>query len=283
MKDKVCIVTGSNSGIGKETARALATMDATVIMVVRNQERGEVAKSDIIESTGNDSIDLMLCDLSSMGEIRRFAQEFSNQYDRLDVLINNAGAVVAKRQVTQEGHEITLAVNYLAPFLMTHELLPLLQSSAPSRVINLSSGLHKSAKFDIDDLQSEDKYKSRSVYGTAKLLVVMHTYEFARRLNGTGITVNVSHPGFVATNLGANTGSRLSSFMFKFMKPFQKSAPEGAETSVYLASSPELEGVTGRYFAKKQEVSSSGLSYDQDHQQRLWERTVEMLGIQDKI
>ncbi|MHA1909570.1 MAG: SDR family oxidoreductase [Candidatus Thorarchaeota archaeon] len=283
MKDKVCIVTGSNSGIGKETARALATMDATVIMVVRDQKRGEVAQSEIIESTGKDSVELMLCDLSSMAEIRRFAQEFKNQYKRLDVLINNAGAVVSKRQITQEGNERTLAVNYLAPFMMTHELLPLLQSSAPSRIINLSSGLHKSATFDIDDLQSENRYKSMSVYGTAKLLIVMHTYELARRLEGTGVTVNVAHPGFVATNLGANSGSRLSSFMFKLVKPFQKSATEGAETSVYLASSLEVESVTGRYFAKKMEESSSELSYDENQQHILWERTVEMLDIQDNI
>ncbi|MGY5853925.1 MAG: SDR family oxidoreductase [Candidatus Thorarchaeota archaeon] len=283
MKGKICIVTGSNSGIGKETTRALAEKGAKVIMVVRNQERGDIAKSDILESTGNDSIELMLCDLSLMSDIRRLAQEFKNRYDRLDVLINNAGVVVSKRHVTSEGFERTLAVNYLAPFMMTHELLPLLQSSAPARVVNLSSGLHKSAKFDIDDIQSENKYKSMSVYGTAKLLVVMHTYELARRLEGTGVTVNVAHPGFVATNLGANTGSRLSSFMFKLVKPFQKSAPEGAETSVYLASSPEVDGVTGRYFAKKMEETSSELSYDENQQHSLWERTVEMLGIQDNI
>jgi len=155
LQDKVCVVTGSNSGIGKETALALAEKGAQVVMVVRNSERGKEARLEIIEEIGSNSVDLMICDLSSMESIRSFAAEFKNAYNRLDVLVNNAGAVFNKRQVTADGFEQTLAVNYLAPFLLTHELLPLLKESAPSRVINLSSGLHRSAKLDLSDLQSE--------------------------------------------------------------------------------------------------------------------------------
>lgn len=279
LKDKVCIITGSNSGIGKETALALAGMGATVIMVVRNRERGDKARSEIVEESGNNSVDLMICDLSSMESIRSFAAEFKNKYNRLDVLLNNAGAVINKRQVTDDGFEQTFAVNYLAPFLLTHELLPVLKESAPSRVINLSSGLHKTAKLNLDDLQSELSFKSRRVYGSAKLMVVMHTYEIARRLKDTGVAVNVVLPGFVATNLGQNTGSLMSRVMFGMMKPFQLSPKEGAMTSVHVASSPEIEGVTGRCFEKKEVIETSEISNDTDLQKQLWDATISLLGL----
>jgi NAD(P)-dependent dehydrogenase (short-subunit alcohol dehydrogenase family) len=279
LQDKVCIVTGSNSGIGKATALALAEMGAQVVMVVRNTERGKEARLEIIEESGSNSVDLMICDLSSMESIRSFAAEFKNGYNRLDVLVNNAGAVFSKRQVTVDGFEQTFAVNYLAPFLLTHELLPLLKESAPSRVINLSSGLHKSAKLDLSDLQSESSYKAMNVYGSAKLMVVMQTYEMARHLKDTGVTVNVVLPGFVATNLGRNTGSRMSKIMFGMMKPFQLSAKEGAETSVYVASSPDVEGVTGKCFVKKMENETSKISYDVELQKQLWDTTINLLGL----
>jgi len=282
MKDKVCIVTGSNSGIGKETALALANMEATVFMVVRNRERGEVARDGIIERTGNRSTDLMVCDLASMASIRQFTEAFKNKYGRLHVLINNAGAVFYDRQITVDGFERTIAVNYLAPFLLTDELLVLLQASAPSRVINLTSGLHTSGKIDFDDLQSEKQYDGMSVYRNAKLMVVMFTYELTTRLEGTGVTVNVVQPGFAATNLGKNTESRRASLMFKLMRPFQVSAKKAAETSVYLASSPEVEGVTGKYFKRKQEAISSPISYDRQMQKRLWDLTAELLGLASK-
>lgn len=279
MNGKVCLVTGSNSGIGKETALALAEMGANVVMVVRNKERSEDARLEIIEKSGNDSVDLLICDLCSMNTIRNLALEFKKKYDHLDVLVNNAGAVFNKRQVTVEGFEMTLAVNYLAPFLLTHELLPLLKESSPSRVINLSSGLHKSAKLDLDDLQSESSYKSMNVYRNAKLMVIMHTYELARRLKDTGVTVNVVLPGFVATNLGRNTGSVMSRIMFGMMKPFQLSAKEGAETSVYVSSSPDVEGITGKCFAKKEVVETSEISYDIKLQKQLWDATTSLLGL----
>jgi NAD(P)-dependent dehydrogenase (short-subunit alcohol dehydrogenase family) len=277
MKNKVCIVTGSNSGIGKETALALSSMNATVVMVVRNRERGEKARTEIVDKTGNHATDLMICDLSSMDSIRQFAKEFVKKHDRLDVLINNAGAVFSKRQTTVDGFERTLAVDYLGPFLLTHEMLPLLKSSAPSRVINLSSGLHKSAKIDFDDLQSERNYDGMKVYENAKLMILMHTYELAKRLQGTGIAVNAVQPGFAATNLGKNSGSRLQFLMFTIVRPLQTSAREAARTVVYLASSDEVKDATGKCFSKLHETATAPTSYDQHLQKLLWDKTVELL------
>ena len=279
MQGNVCIVTGSNSGIGRETALALAAMNATVVMAVRNRERGEKARVEIIEETGNKATDLMMCDVSSVDSVRLFANEFKDRYDRLDVLINNAGAVFGKRQTTPDGFERTFAVNHLGAFLLTGELLPVLKSSAPSRVINVSSGMHKTGKIDFNDLQSKRKYKSMEVYASSKLMVTTITYEWARRLEGAGVTVNVVEPGFVATNLGRNSGSLMSSIMFGLMKPIQVNPRKGAETSVYAASSGEVEGVTGRCFAKLKETTTAEISYDRDVQRRLWDETVKLLGI----
>ncbi len=287
MKGKICIVTGSNSGIGKETALSLVKMGAHVVMVVRNQERGEKARLEIIKQTGNNSVDLMICDLSSMDSIRRFAQKFKGKYDRLDVLVNNAGAMFNKREVTPEGFERTLAVNYLGPFLLTHELLDLLKSSAPSRIINVSSGLAKDGKVDVDDLQSEKNYAGTKayarvrapVYANTKLMLMMFTYELARRLRDTGVTANVLMPGFVATNLGKNSGSLSSSIMFKMVRTMQVSASKGAETSVYLASSADVKDETGKCFTKKKEVMTCPASYDEKLQRGLWNKTESKLGL----
>jgi NAD(P)-dependent dehydrogenase (short-subunit alcohol dehydrogenase family) len=287
MKGRICVITGSNSGIGKETAIGLAKMGVTIVMVVRDQERGEKARIEIVKQTGNNSVDLMICDLSSMSSIRHFAKEFKKKYDRLDVLINNAGAVFNKREVTPEGFERTLAVNYLGPFLLTHELMDLLKSSAPSRIINVSSGLAKDGKVDLDDLQSEKNYprtkaysrRHAPVYDNAKLMVMMFTYELARRLKGSGVTVNVLMPGFTATNLGKSSGSLTSSIMFKMVRPMQQSTKKGAETSVYLASSNDVKDITGKCFAKKKETKTCPASYDEELQKRLWSKTESMLGL----
>ena len=276
---KICIVTGSNSGIGKETAFALAEMGASVVMVVRNQEKGEKALAEIIKKTGNKSISLMLCDMSSMASIRDFAREFKKKYSRLDVLVNNAGGEFSKREVTPEGFERTLAVDYLAPFLLTNELLDLLKVSAPSRIINVSSGLAKNGKVNFDDLQSVKDYKGMQVYSNAKLMLMMFTYELSRRLVETGVTANVLMPGFVATNLGKNSGSLRSSIMFKMVRPMQINAKKGAETSVYLASSDEIKDVTGKCFAKKKESATCPASYDESLQKRLWNETAALLDL----
>jgi len=279
MNGKVCIVTGSNSGIGKETALALANMGATVVMVVRSPERGEKARAEIVKKTGNAATALMICDLSSTDLIRQFTKEFKNKYDRLDVLINNAGVVLSKRQTTVDGFERTLAVNYLGLFLLTYELLPMLKSSAPSKVINVGSGTHRSGKIDFDDLQSERHYNGLSAYANSKLMVTMYTYELAKRLEATGVRVNVVEPGFVATNLGRNSGSPLYAVAYSLMRPFQINAKNGAETSVYLASAHEVEGITGKCFSKLHEITTAKISYDQQIQRRLWDTTLELLGL----
>jgi NAD(P)-dependent dehydrogenase (short-subunit alcohol dehydrogenase family) len=277
MQCKVCIVTGSNSGIGKETALALGGMNATVVMAVRNQEKGEIAKNEIINKTENRMTDLMICDLASLTSIRNFAKEFTAKYDRLDVLINNAGAVINNRQTTVDGFEHNFAVDYLGPVLLTHELLPLLKSSAPSRIINLASGLYKSGKVDFDDLQAEKDYSGMQAYRNAKMMILMFTYELARRLEGTGVTVNAVQPGFVATNLGKNTGSLGQAISYKLVRVLQTSARKGAETSVYLASSNEVKNVTGKCFRKMQVTETSPASNDREMQKRLWEKTLELL------
>jgi NAD(P)-dependent dehydrogenase (short-subunit alcohol dehydrogenase family) len=246
-------------------------------MVVRDKERGEKAQSEIISKTGNNDTFVMICDLSSMDSIGKFVKEFTEKYDRLDVLINNAGAVFRERQTTVDGFERTLAVDYLGPFLLTHQLLPLLKSSAPSRIINLASGLYKSGKIDLDDLQSDKNYKGMNAYSSAKLMVVMYTYELAKRLEGTGVTANAVLPGFVRTNLGRNSGSFLYALEYLIVRPFQISAEKGAETSVYLASSDEVEDVTGKCFSRMHETNTSQASYDQQTQKLLWDKTIELL------
>jgi NAD(P)-dependent dehydrogenase (short-subunit alcohol dehydrogenase family) len=280
VEGKMCVITGSNSGIGKETALGLAQKNARLVMVARNSERGNEAKEEIVGKSGNNSVDLMICDLSSMESIRRFVQEFKAKYDRLDVLVNNAGAIFFKRQITADGLERTLAVDYLAPFLLTHELLSILKSSAASRIINVSSGAYKSGKIDFDDLQSKKKkYGGMRAYANAKLMVLMFTYELARRLDGYGVTANAVLPGFVATNIGRNSGSRLQFLMFGLMRPFQISAQEAAKTLVYLASSKEVEGTTGKCFSRMKEIDTSEASHDQQKQKILWDTTTKLLGI----
>jgi NAD(P)-dependent dehydrogenase (short-subunit alcohol dehydrogenase family) len=276
---KVCVVTGSNSGIGKETTLALLGMGATVVMVVRSQEKGQKALDEIVTKTGNHSVSLMICDMSSMASIRRFVADLKNRFSHLDVLINNAGAEFVKRQVTAEGFEQTFAVDYLAPFLLTYELLDLLKASAPSRIINVSSGLAKNGKIVFDDLQNEKNYKGMQAYSNAKLMLMMFSYELSRRLQGTGVTVNVLMPGFVSTNLGKNSGSLSSAIMFTMVRPMQISAKKGAETSVYLASADEVKDVSGKCFAKKKEVETCPVSYDQEAQKRLWNETVKLLAL----
>jgi len=281
MDGKVCIVTGSNSGIGKATAYALSKMDATVVMAVRNLERGERARNEIIKESRNQDLDVMVCDVSSNNSINLFVEKFNEKYDRLDVLINNAGAVFSKRQITEDGLERSLAVNYLGPFLLTYKLLPVLRSSSPSRIINISSGMHKTGKIKFDDLQSIMKYSEMGVYADTKLMLTTISYEWAQRLKKTGVTVNVAEPGFVATNLGKNSGSLISRLSFGLMKFIQVSPEKGAETSIYLASSDDVKEVTGKCYAKLKETTTAKISYDKDTQRQLWNTTLELLKLPD--
>ncbi|MFW9957407.1 MAG: SDR family oxidoreductase [Candidatus Odinarchaeota archaeon] len=279
MTGKVCMITGANSGIGRETSRALAKMGATVVMAVRNREAGEEVRQGITKETGNESIELMVADLFSIEEVRGLASDFKKTHSRLDVLINNAGGIFPKKEMTIDGLERTFALNHLAPFLLTHELLDRLKASAPSRIINVSSAAHLRGKIDFENLQSEKKYGQLGPYANAKLMNVMFTYSLARYLDGTGVTVNVLHPGVVRTRFGQNEASRARKLIFRMFGPLLKSPEKGAETSIYLASSPEIEGANGKYFVNCQPKQSATISYDEELQEQLWQRTEQLLGI----
>ena len=276
MNGKICMITGANSGIGKATAIDLAKLNATVIMVCRNNERGEEAQKEIIEQTGNKSVDLLICDLSSQDAIHKVVSEFKNKYQNLHVLINNAGVMLKTRKLSVDGFEMNFAVHLLAPFLLINSLLDILKNSAPSRIINVGSAAHKRAKMDFDDLQSENKkYRLFTVYGRSKLAEILFTYELSRKLEGTGVTANAVHPGVVNTNLGRDQ----SKFSQWFARKFFKSPEEGAETSIYLATSPEVEGITGKYFINKEQRQSSEESYNEEYAKRLWKISEEMTGL----
>src|SRR2546421_6824878 len=281
MQGKICMVTGANSGIGKATALALAQMGATVVMVCRDRARGEQARSEIATKSRNNGVDLLQADLSSQQSIRQLVENFQQHYTHLHVLINNAGAGAAftGRRETVDGLEMTFAVNYLAPFLLTHLLLDVLKASAPARIVNVSSNSHKSGYIQMDDLQEEKHYRSMRVYGQAKLAVVLFTYELARRLQGTGVTANCLHPGFVATHFGQRDAGPAFRLLVKLIGSFGASPQEGAKTSIYLASSPEVEGVTGKYFVKSIPKRSAAISYDESLQRQLWEQSAKLVNL----
>jgi len=284
MQGKVCIVTGANSGIGKATALGLAQMGATVVMVCRNQSKGEQAQNEIKEKSENDAIDLMLADLSSQESIYRLAENVQQHYQQLHVLINNAGVANLSRRETVDGLEMTFAVNYLAPFLLTNLLLDKLKTSAPARIVNVSSGSHQSGYIKMDDLELEKGYRLMRAYGQSKLALVLFTYELARRLQGAGVTANCLHPGFVATNIGQNgVGSVGRSIVKLIFSRLGISPEEGAKTSIYLASSPEIEGVTGKYFIKSIPVRSAPISYDETLQRQLWEESAKLVHLSVKV
>lgn len=278
MKNKICMVTGATSGIGLATAEELATQGATVVITARNAEKGESTAALIKQETGNDSVEYLQADLSLQTQIRDLAKEFQNRYSRLDVLVNNAGAIFLKRQLSGEGIELTFATNYISYFLLTNLLLDTLKASAPSRIVNVSSDMQKNAKINFDDLQAEHKYSSFGAYGQSKLAIIMFTYELARRLEGTQITSNAVHPGFAASNIGKNNGW-LGKIVVPMLRPFAISSAKAAETSVYLASSLEVEGTTGKYFIRKKAALSSPITYDKSAAQHLWEISTQITGM----
>jgi NAD(P)-dependent dehydrogenase (short-subunit alcohol dehydrogenase family) len=277
MSEKVIIVTGANSGIGKETAKGLSRIGATVVLVVRNRDKGEKALKEITDETGNPNTSIMICDVSSRNSIKRFTKNFQDNYARLDVLINNAGAVFSKRQNTPEGYEKTFATNYLGPFLLTHNLLPVLKASAPSRIINISSGMHKTGRINFDDIQREKGYRGMLVYADSKLMLTTYTYELAKRLKDTGVTANVVEPGFVSSGFGNNSGSLINAIIFTLVRALQIPVHEGAKTPIWAAIAPELERVTGKCYAKNKEITTAKISYDPYVQKRLWETTEKLL------
>src|SRR5579863_3372611 len=276
LQGKICLVTGSTSGIGKVTARELANRGATVVLVSRSRAKGEATQAEIKQATGNQQVELLVANLSLLADVRHLAAEFQQTHNHLHVLVNNAGGAYPTRTLTSEGLEATLAVNYLAPFLLTELLLDTLKASAPARIVNVSSTTHTSASIEFDNLQGEKKYTNLGNYSQAKLALLLWTYELARRLEGTGVTVNALHPGVVASNfIDGMTGP--ASLVMKLVKPFLLTVDKGAQTTLYLATSPLVEGVSGKYFVKSQEKKSSSRSYDQSVGLRLWEVTEQLV------
>lgn len=277
MQGKICLVTGATAGIGRATAMGLARQGALVVITGRDAARTQETLEAIRKETGNRQVESLLADFSSQAEVRRLAAEFRARHNRLDVLLNNAGAVFMERGVTVDGFERTWAVNHLASFLLTLELLDLLKASAPSRIVNVSSAMHTGRTLDPDKIQDEKIY-GISGYGQSKLANVLFTYALARRLAGTGVTANCLHPGVVSTSLMKPKGSLVAKMAMTLMQPFLTSPEKGAATSLYLASSPEVEGVSGRYFIKSKAVPSSPVSYDEALQERLWELSLRQTG-----
>jgi NAD(P)-dependent dehydrogenase (short-subunit alcohol dehydrogenase family) len=276
MQGKTVLITGGNQGIGKATAVDLARMGARVVIVSRNPEKGRAAVADIQAASPSREGELIVADLSSQAEVRRAAAEFRSRHPRLDVLINNAGVYVPERHVTIDGIEETLAVNHLAPFLLTSALLDLLRASARARIVNVSSEAHRHARMHWDDLQfSTRPYRGMGAYAQSKLANVLFTYELARRLEGSGVTVNALHPGVIASGFGQTYGGAMS-VLIKIARPFLASPEEGARTSVYLASSPDVENVTGKYFAKSRTAQSNDVSHCDCSARKLWALSEEL-------
>lgn len=278
MTGKLCMVTGATSGIGEATALALAKMGATVIVVGRSAEKTETVVKAIQQVSGNPNVEGMIADLSSQAQVRELAAAFKQKYDHLDVLVNNAGAVFLRREESVDGIEMTWALNHLSYFLLTNLLLDALQRAPAARIVSVSSGAQADGKIHFDDLNFKQRYTGIAAYPQSKLANIMFTYELARRLNGTKVTVNAVHPGFVGTGFATNNGL-LFKIGIAIAKPFILSPEQGARTSIYLASSPEVEGVTGKYFVKCKPRKSAATTYDEAAQRRLWEISEQMTGL----
>ena len=280
MQGKTILISGATNGIGKQSALELAKMGAQIVIIGRNKAKTEETLREIQTSSGNKDVHALIADLSSMAEVRRVADDFKKQYARLDVLLNNAGGFFSERQESVDGYEMTFALNHLSYFLLTHLLLDRLKADAPSRIVSVSSEAHMMSPLNFDDLQSKQSYGMAGFrpYGQSKLMNVMFTYELARRLAGTGVTANALHPGAVNTGFGKNNRG-LMNIAMKIFTFFAIKVEDGAKTSVYLASSPEVEGVTGKYFDKSKQKQSSQVSYDEAAQKRLWEISEQLTGI----
>ena len=281
MSGKICIVTGANSGIGKETALGLAQMGARVVMVCRNAEKGKAALEEIRRESGSSQVDLLIADMSSQASVRALAEQIQQKYPRLDVLVNNAGGAAPARTLSADGIEMTLATNHLGPALLTLLLLDLLKASAPSRIVNVSSSEAQSpARLDMNDLQFERrKYSSVAAYGQSKLLMNTFTFELARRLAGTGVTANCLHPGAVATNIWSAIAPLIGKLIIAVVKPFMLNSKQGAAVSLYLATSPEVAQVSGEYFVKSKPAKSNPLSRDPKLMAEVWLCTEKMTSL----
>lgn len=279
LQGKVCLVTGATSGVGEATLIELAALGATVVGVGRDAARCEQTRRGVLASTGNPDVEMLLADLSVQGEIRRFASLFNEKYSRLDVLINNAGAFFLWRQVSRDGFEMTWALNHLSYFLLTHLLLEKIRSNTPARIVNVASGAHYRGRIHFDDINLTKSYNGWKAYSQSKLANVLFTYQLDRRLKGAEITVNSLTPGFVATRIGHNSGRLIAYFVKQIQRRGGMTPQEGAQTIIYLATSPEVARISGKFFREKKAVPSSPLSYDRDLAFRVWELSEHMTGL----
>jgi retinol dehydrogenase-14 len=279
MAGKSVLVTGGTGGIGKATAIGLAALGARVGITGRDQARTEAAAASIRAAAGSPAVDAFAADMSIQAGVRRLAAQVADTYPRLDVLVNNVGGFWAHRHVTADGLERTFALNHLAPFLLTNLLLARLTASAPARILTVSSGAHARGRIDFGDLQGERNYSGQRAYSQSKLANVMFTYELARRLDGTGVTATVLHPGVVRTGFGAEDREAYLAVLIRVARVFMKTPAQGADTPVYLASSPQVEGISGRYFVNRKPKTSSNASRDTTAAARLWQVSAELTGM----
>ena len=267
MKNRICLITGANSGIGRAAAVELARLGATVVLVCRTPEKGQAAASEIRSESGSSSVDHLAADLSSQASIKNMVAEYKKRYPALHVLLNNAGMAPAKRRLSADGIEMTFAVNHLAYFLLSRLLMESLRAGGSSRIVNVSSEAHRSGVLDFENLQAEKSFSTWGVYSLSKLCNLLFTQELSKRLQGSGVTANALHPGFVSTAIFRETPALLK----MFVRGFAMDSRKGAETSVYLASSPEVGSVSGKYFIKKKEAQPADKALDASAAQRLWE------------
>jgi retinol dehydrogenase-14 len=277
LSGRTILITGSTGGIGKATALGLATMGAHVLITGRDRGRTEDTARELRAAGGK--VEVFVADLSSQSEVRRLADEVLRRHPRIDELINNVGGYWNTRHVTADGLEHTFALNHLAPFLLTNLLLEALKQSAAGRVVTVSSNAHAMGRIDFDDLQGERSYSGARAYNQSKLANVLFTYELARRLQATSVTANAVHPGLVSTAFGAGDPGRTQRLLVPFLRPFMKSPAQGAATSIHLASAPELDRVTGRYFAKSRPTKSSKRSYDKSVAAHLWKVSADLVDL----
>lgn len=280
VENRICMITGANSGIGKETAKTLAGMGAYVIMVCRNEKKAQHAKQEIIDETGHAGIEIMLADLAHQYDIREAAQAFNKKFDALDVLVNNAGIVASERRETPEGIERTFAINHLGPFLLTNLLMSALENAEQARIVNVSSEVHRlgASVFDINNLQLKTGYSPMKAYAVSKLCNIMFTHELAKRHDSTSIKANALHPGVVSTQL-ADEASWWMKISYFLGGPFMRSPKNGAQTSLYLATSDEIDGISGKYFKNKRLANASPIAFNDDLTNQLWEMSEELTGL----
>lgn len=285
MRNKFCMVTGATSGIGEATALGLAKMGATVIIIGRSDIEGKSAQKRIKKASGSNIVHTLTADLSSLNSVRNLAATYKAKYNRLDVLINNAGVYFTDRQVTADGLEATFVINYLSRFLLSNLLLDDLKASAPSRIIEVAGVYHNKGQIDFDDLQSAKNYSGTKANAQTKLANILFTHELSKRLKGTGVTINSLHPGIVATKLIESDRDYRSplKYIYKLFKPLMKTPEQGAETILFLATSPDVEGVSGEYFVNKKAVKSSSASYDDEVAARLWAVSEQLTGISARL